>query len=253
MTRSPDSLIPSAEEQSSVEKWDDKASDCQEGGEANARAATQVNAVSASLTPPAINLTQLELFPGRACAPKAKPATGRQQARRRSTRRDGVQGGGTCRQRSKITGETLFGPAKEVFGPAPTGREAYKGSPRNRRNDAEQGVGGGHSTNETRDNRVEGRTATSTKRSKRGKAAGMPPRGKAPPRPKTQRRKPPERMDKARKLQRSLYRAAKSQPERRFTLLYDKICRLDDPLGLATARAIFPATELGEDGLELEF
>jgi len=34
-------------------------------------------------------------------------------------------------------------------------------------------------------------------------------------------------MDKARKLQRSLYRAAKSQPERRFTLLYDKICRPD--------------------------
>ena len=88
MTRSPDSLIPLAEEQSSVEKWDDKASDCQEGGEANARAATQVNAVSASLTPPAINLAQLELFPGRACPLKAKPATGREQARRRSTRRD---------------------------------------------------------------------------------------------------------------------------------------------------------------------
>ncbi len=27
----------------------------------------------------------------------------------------------------------------------------------------------------------------------------------------------------------------------------------DDPIGLATARAIFPATQLGEDGLEVEF
>ena len=34
-------------------------------------------------------------------------------------------------------------------------------------------------------------------------------------------------MDPARKLQRALYRAAKLQPERRFTLLYDKVCRPD--------------------------
>ena len=32
MTRSPDSLIPSVEEQSSVEKWDDKASNDRMGG-----------------------------------------------------------------------------------------------------------------------------------------------------------------------------------------------------------------------------
>jgi group II intron reverse transcriptase/maturase len=34
-------------------------------------------------------------------------------------------------------------------------------------------------------------------------------------------------MDGARKLQRALYRAAKLQPQRRFTLLYDKVCRFD--------------------------
>jgi len=170
MTRSPDSLIPSAEEQSSVEKWDDKASNDRMGGEANARAATQVNAVSAPSTPPASTPIQLEFFPGRACLLKAKPATSRKQARRRPTGRDDVEGGGTRRKRNKITGETLFGPAEEFYyGTESDGREAYKGSPRNRSNDAEQGVGGGHSTDETRDNRVEERTATSTKRTKRGK------------------------------------------------------------------------------------
>jgi hypothetical protein len=35
------------------------------------------------------------------------------------------------------------------------------------------------------------------------------------------------RLDPARKLQRTLYRVAKSQPERRFTLLHDKVGRLD--------------------------
>jgi group II intron reverse transcriptase/maturase len=34
-------------------------------------------------------------------------------------------------------------------------------------------------------------------------------------------------MDNARKLQRTLYRVAKAQPERRFNLLYDKVCRQD--------------------------
>ena len=35
------------------------------------------------------------------------------------------------------------------------------------------------------------------------------------------------RLEPARKLQRTLYRVAKQQPERRFTLLYDKVCRQD--------------------------
>ena len=77
MTRSPDSLIPSADGQPATEKRDDKAFSGRQGGEANLRAATQVNAVSASSTPPAIMPIQLDLFPGRACALKAKPATGR--------------------------------------------------------------------------------------------------------------------------------------------------------------------------------
>ena len=46
---------------------------------------------------------------------------------------------------------------------------------------SEQGVGGGHSTGEARESRVEGRAATSIMRSKEGKAAGLPPRGKAQP------------------------------------------------------------------------
>jgi len=138
-------------------------------------------------------------------------------------RRDGVQGGGTQRQRISTTGETLFGPAEAT----PTGREAHKGDPRKRSNDAGQGVGGGRSTNEPRENRGEGRAATSILRSTLGKAAGMPPRGKAPPRPSQAKRKAPARLDNARKLQRTLYRVAKLQPERRFTLLYDKVCRQD--------------------------
>src|SRR3972149_3100216 len=222
MTRSLDSLIPSDAEQSTADKWDDKASNCQEGGEANARAATEVNAVSASSTPPASTLTQLELFPGRACLLKAKPATSRKSARKKLTRRDGVEGGGTCEQNNKITGESLFGPAVE-FPRLDAGREVHKGQTRKHGNDAAQGVGGGHSTDEARDNRVKGRTATSTKRAKQGKAAGLPPQGKAPSRPKTPRRKPSQRLDPARKLQRTLYRTAKSQPERRFDLLYDKV------------------------------
>jgi len=137
-----------------------------------------------------------------------------------------VQGGGTWRRETEITGETLFGPKEALFHPQ-FGREAYKGGPRNRGPEADQGVGGGHSTEERRENRWEGRTATSTRHSKRGKAAGLLPRGKAQCRRKSARSKTPKRMDKVRKLQRTLYRAAKLQPERRFTLLYDKVCRKD--------------------------
>jgi hypothetical protein len=154
---------------------------------------------------------------------EAKPATDRNAARVNPARRDGVQGGGTQRQHIDTTGETLFGPAEVT----PTGREAYKGDPRKRSSDAGQGVGGGRSTDEPRENRGEGRAAASIKRPKLGKAAGLPPQGKAPTRPNRAKRKAPARLDNARKLQRTLYRVAKQQPERRFTLLYDKVCRQD--------------------------
>jgi len=223
MIRSPDSLVSSAAEQSATEKRDDKAFKCRQEGEANLRAATEVNAVSASLTPPVSRPTQLELFPGRACVPKAKPATIRSTAKVEPNRRDGVSGGGTQRQDIQLTGETLFGPAEE----ASTGREAYKGGTRKRGNEAGQGVGGGRSTDELRDNRREGRAATFIRRTKQGKAAGLPPQGKAPPRRRPAERKAPVRLNHARKLQRTLYRVAKQQPGRRFTLLYDKVCRQD--------------------------
>ena len=223
MTRSPDSLIPSEAGQPAPEKRDDKAFDSRQEGEANLRAATQVNAVTASSTPPAITPIQLDLFPGRACPLEAKPATARSTARSNPSRRDGVEDGGTQRQHIKLTGETLFGPAEETL----IGREAYKGRTRKRSNEAGQGIGGGHSTEELRDNRREGRAATFIKRTKQGKAAGLPPQGKAQPRSRQARRKAPARFDKARKLQRTLYRVAKQQPERRFTLLYDKVCRQD--------------------------
>jgi RNA-directed DNA polymerase len=223
MTRSPDSLVPSGSGQPESEKRDDKALNCRQEGEANLRAATEVNAVSASSYPPAITPIQLELFPGRACPLEAKPATDRNNARINPARRDGVEGGGTQRQRISTTGETRFGPA----GVAPTGREAYKGETRKRSNDTAPGVGGGRSTDELRENRGEGRAATPIIGPLWERAAGLPPRGKAQPRPNRAKRKAPARLDNARKLQRTLYRVAKQQPERRFTLLYDKVCRQD--------------------------
>src|ERR1700694_5610182 len=139
MTRSPDSLVSSAAEQSATEKRHDKRFTCRRGGEVNLRAATEVNAVSASTTPPVSRPTQLELFPGRACVPEAKPATIRNTARMEPNRRDGVSGGSTQRQTIQLTGETLFGPAEE----ASTGREAYKEGIRKRPKQTGQGVGGG--------------------------------------------------------------------------------------------------------------
>jgi RNA-directed DNA polymerase len=226
MARSPDSQIPSGAGQPATEKRDDKAFKCRQEGEANLRAATQVNVVSASSALPAIKPIQLDLIPGRASLSKAKPVTVRKhwkQARRRPNRRDGVQGGGTQRQHIQSTGETLFGPLEAT----PSGRAAYKGRTRKRRNEAGWGVGGGHSTDELWDNQREGRAAAFIKRTKQGKAAGLPPQGKASSRPRQARRNPPARLDHARKLQRTLYRVAKQQPERGFTLLYDKVCRQD--------------------------
>jgi hypothetical protein len=161
MTRSPDSLIPFDAGQPATEKRDDEAFNCRQEGEANLRAATQVNAVSASSTPPAIKPIQLDLFPGRACPLEAKPVTTRSTARMEPRRRDGVQGGGTRRQTIELTGETLFGPADTT----PRGREAYKGRTRKRSNEAGQGIGGGRSTGELRDNRRKGRAATFIERS----------------------------------------------------------------------------------------
>src|SRR5580704_13684831 len=132
MTRSPDSLIPFEAGQPASEKRDDKAFDCRQEGEANLRAATQVNAVTASSYPPAITPIQLDLFPGRACPLKAKPATDRKAAKINPVRLDGVEGGSTQRQHIDTTGETLSGPAEAT----PSGREAYKGKTRKRSNDA---------------------------------------------------------------------------------------------------------------------
>jgi hypothetical protein len=199
MTRSPDSLVPSASGQPDPEKRDDKALTCRKGGEANLRAATQVNAVTASLNPPAITPTQLDLFPGRACPLEAKPATDRSTARMEPVCRDGVEGGGTQRQRISTTGETRFGPAEAT----PTGREAYKGETRKRSNDAEPGDGGGRSTAEPRENRGEGRAATPIIGPLWERTAGMPPRGKAKPRPNRAKRKAPARLDNVHKLQRT--------------------------------------------------
>jgi RNA-directed DNA polymerase len=223
MTRSPDSLVPSASGQPDPEKRDDKALNCWQEGEANLRAATEVNAISASSYPPAITPIQLELFPGRACPLEAKPAMDRNTARINPAHRDGVQGGGTQRQRISTTGETRFGPAEAT----PSGREAYKGETRKRGNDAEPGVGGGRSTAEPRENRGERRAATPIIGPLWERTAGLPPRGKAQPRPNRAKRKAPARLDNVHKLQRTLYRVAKQQPERRFALLYDKVCRQD--------------------------
>jgi hypothetical protein len=192
-----------------MQKRDDKAPGCRPRGEAKRQAATSVNAISASLTPPAGEPVQLELFPGRACPLKAKPATARIKADDTPRRRDGVQGGGMSRQKPKMTGETLVGLGEPACVVGPPGREVYKGN-RKHRPDASKGVGGGHSTEEGRDNRLEGRAATSATRSKRGKAAGLPPRGWTRYRQKPVR--PKRRMDSARKLQRTLYRAAKAEP-----------------------------------------
>ncbi len=220
MDRSPDSLIPPAEGQLSTGKRDDKALKCRQKGEANSRAATQVNAVSASSNQPTSRPTQLELFPGRASPSMAKPATGGGKTIETVTCRDGVEGGGTRRQQIRITGEPLFGPTAAGENPSSVGREAHKGRTRKCGNEAGQGDGGGRSTDELRDKRREGRAAASIVRPKQGKAAGLPPQGKAQSRrsPRTGQR--PERMDNARKLQRTLYRVAKAQPERRFNLLY---------------------------------
>lgn len=204
-----------------MEKRSDKAPKHRLRGETKVRAVTQVNAIPASSTPPNENPVQLGLFSGPAFLLEVKPATRRKQTDKSASRRNGVKGDGTCQKIIEVTGETLPIPGIEAeHKRSKTGKGAYKGN-RNGRPEDGQGVGGDHSTNERRDNRREGRVATSIMCAKQGKTTGLPPRGKAQSRSKT------ERLDKVRKLQRTLYRTAKSQPNRRFSLLYDKVCRLD--------------------------
>jgi RNA-directed DNA polymerase len=59
------------------------------------------------------------------------------------------------------------------------------------------------------------------------------------------------RLDNARKLQRTLYRVAKQQPRRRFTLLYDKVCR-QDILREAWQRVKFNKGAAGVDKIDIE-
>ena len=177
----PDSLIPSGAGQPATEKRGDKAFKSRQEGEANLWAATKVNVVSASLPPPAIKPIERELTRGEpVSARRSLPRAGSQRGRT-PVRRDGVEDGGTQGKFRLLTGETRLDPAEET----PHGREAYKGETRKRGNEAEAGIGGGHSTVEPRESRGEGRAATSIRRPKMGKAAGLPPRGKAQPRPKS--------------------------------------------------------------------
>jgi len=59
------------------------------------------------------------------------------------------------------------------------------------------------------------------------------------------------RLDNARKLQRTLYRVAKQQPRRRFTLLYDKVCR-QDILRDAWQQVKFNKGAAGVDKIDIE-
>ena len=93
MTRSPDSLIPSDAGQPGSEKRDDKAFNCRQEGEANLRAATEVNVVSASLTPPAITPIQLDFIPGASLSPRGEACHGSEYSERQS------ESPGRCRGR----------------------------------------------------------------------------------------------------------------------------------------------------------
>jgi ribonuclease Z len=47
--------------------------------------------------------------------------------------------------------------------------------------------------------------------------------------------------------------AAKAGAKRLILIHFDSLDESDDPIDLAAARRLFPATELGEDGMEIEF
>ena len=84
MTCSPDSQIPFDAGQPASKKRDDKAFNCRREGEANLRAATEVNVVSASSTPPAITPIQLDLFPGASLSPRGEACHGSEYSERES-------------------------------------------------------------------------------------------------------------------------------------------------------------------------
>jgi hypothetical protein len=120
MTRSPDSLIPSGAGQPAPEKRDDKAFKSRQEGEANLRAATEVNVVSASLPPPAIKPIERELSRGEPVSARRSLPRAGSQREKRPVRRDGVEDGGTQGKFRLLTGETRNGPPEET----PRGREA---------------------------------------------------------------------------------------------------------------------------------
>ena len=203
MSRSPNSLVPLGRGQLRHKKRNDKAL-VRKQGEANVRAATQVNVHCSIVTPTNSTTATVGAFPG-ASLSLMRRSLPQVWLKRQKARLAGTvyMDGSTHGKGIKTTGETLGSPAAQVSQPAPTGKGAYKTMSRKRRPEAAQGVGGGHSTGEARENRAEGRAATSIVRSTEGKAAGLPPQGKAPS----------QRMSNARKLQRTLYRTAKLQPE----------------------------------------
>jgi len=190
---------PSAAGQPAAEKRDDKTFTCRQEGEANLRAATEVNAVSASLTPPVVGRFNWSSSRGDLC-PQG-------EACHDSDRRDGVSGGDTQRQNIKLTGKPCTVRRKlrvvgkrirvepESAEPTP-GRELEVVTV-----PLKLGVTGPrerpyfHQANET------------------GKGCRTAPKGKAQPRRKPAERKEPERFSQARKMQRMLYRGPSSNPE----------------------------------------
>lgn len=96
----------------------------------------------------------------------------------------------------------------------PTSGEAARISAEREVASREAGVRGGRSTDETAYKAVEGRAPASAARADAGKREGMAARPNTP-------------RDKARELQRTLYRCAKRSRTRRFHALYDRICRGD--------------------------